>query len=356
MKANRTKNLWKALEAIPGCAAVMAEWWMRLGADQEPAQCFLRPNGKLASWYPCIIPQGCGCGHDVVIHAPDDIVAVCHCERGCETFALKRSEIVVYELDRVVLEAALVDAFGLFTETDSKTDLRGTTRLGVYSPYAGFRFPVFLTIRLERNEFDSVVDGLLSRIDKPFILLAPTRDLCTARTEQRLVGRQSTFVPLSEHVIIGDKGKLQLLYPLNEILSRFRATNLPSKQKQRGMVFFPTPADAVWGNVYIRFKDGHTVSIKVKSAGGVFNYTQMGMANKKNGEPTKQWKLLEAFAEGKGFLNWDSPQADRKNQKRRETLATNLLDFFHIASDGDPFCMTDDGKGWKARFHLFPEE
>ncbi len=116
------------------------------------------------------------------------------------------------------------------------------------------------------------------------------------------------------------------------------------------MAFFPTPPDALWRDVSIRFKDGHTVSIKVTSAGGVFNYTQMGMANKKNGEPTKQWALLETFADGHGTLDWSSKKADRRNQKRRELLAADLRRFFRI--EGDPFRLTEDGKGWQALFQI----
>jgi len=120
------------------------------------------------------------------------------------------------------------------------------------------------------------------------------------------------------------------------------------------MVFFPTPPDATWGDVSIQFTDGHTVSVKVKSVGGVFHYAQMGMANKKNSKPTVQWELLETFANEHGVLDWSSNKADRKNQKRREILATNLRDFFRI--EGDPFRLTDDGKGWQALFLISPDE
>ena len=119
-------------------------------------------------------------------------------------------------------------------------------------------------------------------------------------------------------------------------------------------MFFPTSPDATWGDVSIKLKDRHTVSVRVKSATGVFHYAQMGMANKKNSEPTKQWELLEAFADEHGVLDWSSNKADRKNQKRREILATNLRDFFRI--DGDPFRLTDDGKGWQALFLISPDD
>ncbi len=345
-------NPWQALEAVPGLAAVGAEWLSKFGDWYESAREFLRPNGKLATSHPCTVPRGCGCEHDVVVHSleNEDIVAVCRCERGCETSSLKRSDIEIYELNRTAFDAAIVETFKLTKETDSRTDLHGTTCVGVCSPYAGFRFPVYLTIQLESKDFDRVVDGLIGRTDTPLILLAPTRDLCTAHTEKLLVNGKSAFIPLSENVAIAEKRKLPLSRPLDEILSQFRTANLPSPKDSGSIVFFPTPPDATWGDVSVRFKDGHTVSIKVKSVGGMFNYTQMGMANKKDSTPTKQWELLETFANERGELDWSSNQADRRNQKRREILAKNLRAFFRI--EGDPFRLTDDGKGWQALFHI----
>jgi hypothetical protein len=292
-----------------------------------------------------MVRRGCGCEHEVVVHDSEDIVAVCRCERGCETFSLQRSDIVVYELDRRSLDAALAKVFGLFEETDSATDLPGTTRIGVYSLYAGYRFPVYLTIQMEPDDFNRILDGLLSRNDNPFILLAPTRNHCTSMAEKRLAAKGSIYIPLSENV----SRQFQLLRSMDDIFA-----NLPRPKENDARLFFPTPPDAIWENVSIRFKDGHTVSIKVKSVGGVFNYTQMGMANKKNGNPTLQWKLLEVFANERGILDWSSDEANPRNQKRRELLAANLREFFRIK--GDPFKMTKDGKGWQARFLISPEE
>ncbi len=342
---SRPTGIWHAFEAIPGTAAVNIEWKALLGSDYETAKVFLRPNGKMAASHPCMVQRGCGCEHEVVVHDSEDIVAVCRCERGCETFSLQRSDIVVYELNRRALDASLAKVFGLVEETDSAIDLPGTTRIGVYSPYAGYRFPVYLTIQMEPDDFNRILDGLLSRNDNPFILLAPTRNHCTSMAEKRLAAKGSIFVPLSENV----SRQFQLLRSMDDIFA-----NLPRPEENDARLFFPTPPDAIWENVSIRFKDGHTVSIKVKSVGGVFNYTQMGMANKKNGDPTLQWKLLETFAEERGTLDWSSDKADRKNQKRRELLAANLREFFRI--EGDPFKMTKDGKGWQARFLISPEE
>jgi len=347
------KGFWPVLERIPGLAAVEAEWRNYMGDDYELGKAFLRPNGRLAASHPCVVPRGCGCHHDVIVHGDEDIEAVCHCESGCDTFALKQADIVVYELDRTRLCSALAEAIGLSRASHSSTDMQETHLVGVYSPFAGYRFNVYLTIQLERGDFNAVVDGLTSRADKPFILLAPTRDFCASITETRLAQHKSAFVPLSENAAVTDNRILRLIHTLEEILKEFHTSNLPSSKSDDTVAFFPTPSDARWSDVSIRFKDGFTVSVKVKSAAGVFNYTQMGMANRKNGNPTVRWDLLRDFAEEHGELVWGSSRAHRRNQKRRELLAADLCAFFRI--EGDPFRLTKDGKGWEARFHIYPD-
>jgi hypothetical protein len=98
----------------------------------------------------------------------------------------------------------------------------------------------------------------------------------------------------------------------------------------------------------MRLPDGHTASIQIGAVHGVFTYTQMGLANRKNGNPSVQWELLRAFADGYGSLTWRSSQADRRNQKRRELLAQRLRQFFRIETD--PFVTS--GNGWRARFSI----
>jgi hypothetical protein len=117
-------------------------------------------------------------------------------------------------------------------------------------------------------------------------------------------------------------------------------------------VSFETPPAARWEDVRIRFVDGHTISVAVLGVKGRFNCAEMGMADDRTKNPTVQWRLLMGFARDHGRMEWDSPEADRKNQKRRERLADDLRRFFRI--DGDPICLTPDRKGWRTRFNLAP--
>lgn len=349
----RPHSLWQALERVPGLAAVEAEWKALIGPEYDLARNLLRPNGNYASSYPC--PSNCGCAHKVVSHSIDDIVAVCRCEpKRCETLELKRTDIVVYELKCSALGVAIASAFKVVPEDRATDGLPMTRRIGTYSPYAGFRFPIYLTIQIEPDEFQQVVKGLVSGEDKPFILLAPTRELCGPECEKLLQKRTASFFSLADLLICKDDGTLAMEKPADEILADFRAAVLPSLKDTGPMILFPTPPDATWGDVSIKFKDGHTVSIKVGEASGTYNYTQMGMVDERNGNPTKQWKLLESFATAHGKLGWGHPDAARKNQKRRETLAENLRDFFRI--EGDPFRWTKDGRAWEAYFTISYDE
>ena len=192
--------------------------------------------------------------------------------------------------------------------------------------------------------------------------LCPSPDLSFLK-DIELISPEERSKPLIEAVRAEERAKAELeamrrderhRNEIEDMRAQSRAANPQSRKKDSALTPFPTPPDATWDDVRIRFKNGHTVSIRVKSESGVFNYTQMGMANKKNTDPTVQWGLLWVFAEKHGVLDWSSTSAHPHNQKRRERLATNLRRFFGI--EGDPFRLTDDRKGWQANFHISPDK
>jgi hypothetical protein len=339
-------RFWQAIESIPGPAGVASEWQRLLGPEYDLVRGFLRPCGDLAESYPCPDPKNVGTVHKVVAHGPDHIVGVC--PDGCAPARLSRADIVVWELDHAAWGRSVADALGIRYEGTDVDALPQTSRIGTYNPYAGFRFPVYLTVRMEPDEFQHVVDGLLACNDSPFILLAPTRELCKPASEELLARRKARLIPLSETLVLDEGGRFSLAEGMTAetIWADFCAAVLPQPDASDGRVFVLTPADATWEQVRIRLVDGETVSIKVGSVTGVYNYAQMGMASAKNSRPTVQWQLLMDFAEGNGTLDWSSRKADRKKQKQRELLAKDLQAFFRI--EGDPF--VTEGNGWRARF------
>ena len=347
------RGFWPALESVPGLSAADAEWRTRFGDEYAAAKSFLRPNGRWATSHPCTARPGCGCAHDVVEHGPDDIVAVCRCGRGCPTFPLQRSDIALYELDRTAFDQAVAGAFNLMGEPHTENELHQTTRIGVYSPYARFRFPVFLTIQIEPDDFDHVINGLVSRTDEPILLLAPTRDLCTSRTEGVLADWKAAFISLAEDVALVGRRKLGLRRPLDDILASFRAAHLPAPEDDGSTIHFRTPPGSSWSDVSIRFIDGHTISIQMNSERRVCNYTQMGMANRKNGDPTKQWKLLEGFANSRGEIDWYGTHAALSVKKQKQELSKRLRAFFGL--DDDPIEWVKDTRSYyRCKFTILP--
>ena len=343
----KLSRFWRTLEETPGQALALVEWKARLGPELDLVRSWLRPTQRLAASYRCPDPDRY-CIHKVVQHGPNDYVGVC--PDGCPTVSMPKTEIIVYELDRVALGRMVAEVLGLQCAVAPVPGVRCTLRLGTYVPYAGLRFPAYLAFPSETEEFGQIVDALLAGADGPFILLAPTRSVCSATRENQLKIKTACFLPLDELLSPDDGSRVTLAdgQTADQVLAAFREAVLPKAADESGMLFFPTPAEAHWKDVRIRFRDSHTISVRVKDTTGVYHYTQMGMADGRNSNPTKQWDLLELFARNHGVLDWDNSDASRERQKQRENLAKNLAAFFRL--DGDPFM--SEGNGWKTLFSV----
>ncbi len=331
---------------------VRVAWEKIAGPDLGVLSPFLRLKPEPATVYPCPEPDADGCPRAVVVHGPGEIVAVCRASpRRCETITLKKSDLAIYELDLSNLGARLSTHFGFKGERGAvgADGLPRTAYLGAYSPVAGRTFPAYLTIQHDTDDLAAMVERLIARNARPFILFTPTMSFVAPSTSEAIRARDSLLLALADIACAGSSGDLVIDRSGGEVLAPLREAALQQGEGRNGMVVFPTPPSATWEQVEIRFRDGHTVSVKVLGEEGVFNYTQMGMANRKNAEPTVQWKLLKSFAESRGAMTWKSSDADRKNQKRRENLAKDLRAFFRI--DGDPIAATANG-GWRVRFAL----
>lgn len=340
----RCERFWQAFEQVPDLAAVPAEWRALLGADYAAAGRFLLPTPRVAGSVRSTAP-GRTCVHEIR-RWRGRFVSVC--PDGCESAVLTRDELTVHRLDIATLAREVAESLGLEAAgAEPVPGAAGVWHVGDYVPYAGLRFPAYLTLAGEPEALHSAAAGLAAR-GRPFVLLAPTRSAFTQGVAEVIRPPRACFLPLAEVLGVGEGGRLALLDGLDAegVLAEFRAAHVPQPKADDGMVFFPTPAAARWSDVSIRFIDRHSVHVRVKDVSGTYHFAQMGMANRKNAQPTVQWLLLETFAEARGVLDWRNRQASRKNQKRKENLAADLQRFFRI--EGDPFEL--EGDGWRARF------
>ncbi|MHB9038977.1 MAG: hypothetical protein ACYC64_20250 [Armatimonadota bacterium] len=201
------KGFWYACDMLVGPSAVVAEWRQLAGDEYEAAKVFLRPMQELARSYPCTRSYPCGCCHRVVIHNDDDIVAVCTCEdQDCDRIRLTKSDIVPYELDRQALYRAMAKSMPLEVKGADVPNLHWTAQVGSYIPSKGFRLPVFLTTQIDSRCFRNVVHNLLISDREPFMLMAPTSNLCEPDCMELLKDRCAVFVALSDVFVVDASG------------------------------------------------------------------------------------------------------------------------------------------------------
>ena len=113
---------------------------------------------------------------------------------------------------------------------------------------------------------------------------------------------------------------------------------------------FDTPAGTAWPGIVVRFLDVHTVTIGINSRSERRTFAEMNMRDGRNGNPTKQWKLLETLAQNGGCLSWTNSAAHPKLKKQIELLGHCLQEYFNIPES--PFHDYQKGSGWRIKLRL----
>ena len=346
-------KLWPALEALPGLAAVTEDWKDRFGEDFDAGREFLRLTNRRAEAYPCPNPGGVGCPRSIVDHGKGKFAAVCGDQpKRCDKLILTKQDIAIYEFDTRKLGTAIAVAFGIDPDFNEATGFQQTYRVGDYHPQAGKRFPLFLTIQTDPASLRGVATRLCSTTRTAFILMVPTTTFSDLALTD-LLGRQQARVTALADLFENDGvGTLVATEAAMTLLAEFHSAVMP-KQIAPSIDQFPTPTGTLWGNVTIQFVDGHTVSIRCQSEPRTFNYTQMGMVDRRNGNPDVQWQFLRDLADGRGSMSSISGLSDRKNVKRKQTLNERLGAFFGI--EGEAVTWDADASEYRCRFQLIPD-
>lgn len=141
----------------------------------------------------------------------------------------------------------------------------------------------------------------------------------------------AVFLALENEMPFDEQGVLQVRRTPDELFALLHE-EIP-KPGSGGMVHFPTPDGIRWSDITIQFRNGHTVTIWAGGQSGRYTYYQMGMYSKKNGDRTVQWKLLLAFADSRGEIDWSSQFATDKLKKQKQELSRRLREFFRLQED-----------------------
>ncbi|MCE5314044.1 MAG: hypothetical protein ABFD49_07215 [Armatimonadota bacterium] len=223
----KKQSFWSACETLVGPAAVEYEWKRLAGEDFEAAKVFLQPMQNAATRCPCMRPCACGCNHRVIIHGENDIEAVCDCTPlACESFHLTKSDIILYELNRAALCAAIIDALSLEPSDIDYPDAHEITQVGFYRPKSGAKFPVFLAIFTEPEDYRSAVSILAARNSDPFIVIVPTGNLLPPDVHETLSMKKADVFTLSDMLAVDDSGQMSAASCCKAMLTRFRVRAL----------------------------------------------------------------------------------------------------------------------------------
>jgi hypothetical protein len=108
---------------------------------------------------------------------------------------------------------------------------------------------------------------------------------------------------------------------------------------------------AAWNQIEISFLNERSVQISAGLAVSVRDFSELGMADKRSGKPTRAWVMLHALAAADGVL--DRPPADSPNwktvEKRMQELRHLLRKQFGIFTDPLPFVK---GSGYRSEFRI----
>ncbi|MEI6784333.1 MAG: hypothetical protein WCQ21_25860, partial [Verrucomicrobiota bacterium] len=162
--------------ALPGV------WRQRFGEAFEPMKdLILQECPNLAQLLPC--PRGCGLAHDIICRPDGSLIATCGADPNQPLdIPLNPAEITPWEVSWSKLAHALFEILELHGKP-APLPLPNTLQIGAWS--AG-GVPVILTVQVCGATFRRAVAELVARLQRQFILLAPTSYHCNAPCQELL--------------------------------------------------------------------------------------------------------------------------------------------------------------------------
>jgi hypothetical protein len=116
---------------------------------------------------------------------------------------------------------------------------------------------------------------------------------------------------------------------------------------------YKLPANVSWGDIIIKFLDGHNIQIVAGKQVYKANYKEMGLDDSRQLKPNLQWALLKALSENNGGVSWKEGNAKNNVKKQKQLLSTKLKNYFNIESE--PFYSYKKQLGYQIKITLVPE-
>jgi len=262
---------------------------------------------------------------------------------------LAPADIIVCKLNASEFHKAIALAIGI-EPYDEKNDDVYTWQIGSLQLKPGKRRKVFLSYRQEGPFTREIAELALSE-KEPFIIFTFSHYDLPRETERALSNSQISRFSLDEILEITNDCQLKLLPSCSDIWGDIADfVKIEEKKQYR----FNLPSGTDWEDVSIHFLDKHSISITVGGKEKVeLLYNEMGMADKRNTKPTKDWHLLETLAASGGSLSWKSTKANQTFQQQKHRLIERLCSIFGLKSDPIPW--DSEAKAYICRFKISPD-
>lgn len=339
-------RFWLALEQIWGLSTSRMCWQQHLGDDDLGRYELLVATNQLATILPVI-----GRPHEwLEVTEFEEGVFEGHNEKTEEYVPVNRKDLICYDFSVVKLGKLLSDFVGFASNVEQLSDSQHCFLLGQFGGTSGAGFALYFAKVSDPRHFSGCLDAIQLKDQRPYVLFLTSMRMLSNQCSRMLSDKGCLVLPLEQSLLQDDQGWAFAEWARKQLVE-FRDRLLPKPQSAVGK--FPTPPGCSWKDVEIRFQDSHTVTVIAGGNRERLLFTQMGLANAKNGLPNMQWELLYALAQGHGVMTWSSPGARRQNRKHREFLNKTLRSFFGI--DGDPIGLTEDKKGYRCTFKLVPD-
>jgi hypothetical protein len=351
-------RFWSGLEALPGLAGVQKDWRDVWEHDWEVGQAFLRPTDTLASTYPCPYPGGDGCPRGVIA-GERGFVAVCRSvPRQCSDLPLTRDDIVAWELSWPKLGAAIASALGFSAPGRPTEVLHHTQRIAWHHLVGGKRAGVYLTIQYDETTFAATLSRLMSSMNLPLILAAPTASLCASDSVDLLARTGVLFLPLDECLMWDEAARFVATDRAKALLSDLAAVSPESKTwgrrkgAQRRVEPVDVPDGARWDEPHL-VVDDHNLQYRLRGKTGHRGFAEAGFEDDREGNiPNSSWQLLREFAKHGGHpIELAHNREDRPAVKQRVSKLRGLLRELFPGVIGDPIINVGPG-AYKPAFRI----
>ena len=208
-------------------------WRQRFGEAFEPMKdLILQENPNLAQLLPC--PRGCGLAHDIICRPDASLIATCGADPNQpRDILLTRAEITPWEVSWSKLGHALFEILELHGKP-APLPLPNTLQIGAWSADG---VPVILTVQVCGATFRRVVAELVARLQRRFILLAPTSYHCNAPCQELLAHARAAFFPLETTVLLSDNRRLRTSRPPGELFAQFTPPRNETDESEAARVF-----------------------------------------------------------------------------------------------------------------------